>query len=127
MRPLYLKATEDGKEIFARVVITKSVATVDILTCSPDKIWTTKKKPYDLTNVEEKREYSNFLERHFDSSYKEFDAARKQMIEVEKNKLKEANSNQNELIRDSVEWRKEILRKISDFRNENPDTANKDK
>ncbi len=92
MRPFYRKGTEDGTKIFAKVVITKSVATVDILMCSPDNTWTTKKKPYDLTKAEEKREYSNFLERNFSSSFKEFDTARKQMREQSGSSSKEIKS-----------------------------------
>lgn len=119
MRPFYLKGTEDGKQIFAKVVITKSVATVDILMCSPDSTWTTKKKPYDLTKAEEKREYSIFLERYFNSSFREFDAARKRMQEASK-----SNPQPEDTGKKSQEWRQEMLKQIRKFRKKRTDENN---
>lgn len=116
MRPLYFKGTEDGQEMFIKVVIHKSVATVDMLIYSPDKSWTTRKKIFDLGKDDQHRDYSNFLERNFSSNYQEFDSARKQMLDASNDLEKPKETGE-----DSLGWRQEILKKITEFRKDNPD------
>lgn len=125
MRPFYLRGTENGLNSFMKVVITKSMATVDFIIRTSDNSWTIKQKVFDLSKDAEHKKYVTFLETNFESSFAEFDTARRQMNDDEKNKPKEADTEPKPPDNDPVNWRQEILKKISEFRQNKPD-ENKD-